>query len=94
MVVIGGIWVYPSTCPRDYAGVLLKDGYDNLVNNLVEVFLLDTAETTLDITLDITRENLALYEAGLREGKAFYHIIGQLIGILRLSQSFDVMSTR
>ena len=62
----------------------LKDGNDNLVYDLVEVFLLDTAEATLNITLDIARENLTLYEAGLREGKAFYHIIGQLIGILRI----------
>lgn len=45
----------------------LKDGYDDLVNDLVEVFLLDTAETTLNITLDIARENLTLYEAGLRK---------------------------
>lgn len=64
--------------------VCSKDRCDDLVNYLVEIDLLDTAEATLNIALDIAREDLAFHEAGLGEGKAFYHIVGQRIGILRI----------
>ena len=62
--------------------VYLENRLYNFVDNLVEVFLLDATEATQDVTLDITGYNLALHEAGLREGEAIDHIITQRIRIL------------
>ena len=61
---------------------MLEYRLHNLVDNLVEVFLLDAAKATLDVTLDIASDNLTLHEAGLREGKAVNHVVAQRIGIL------------
>ena len=61
---------------------MLEYRLHNLVDNLVEVFLLDTAKTTLDVTLDVAGDNLALHEAGLREGEAVDHLVAQRVGIL------------
>ena len=57
---------------------------DYLVNYLVEVFFLDAAETTLYVALDVTRNNLALDKAWLREREAHNHFVGQGVGILRI----------
>ena len=61
---------------------MLEYRLHNLVDNLVEVFLLDAAKATLDVTLDIAGNNLTLHEAGLREGEAVNHVVTQRIGIL------------
>ena len=63
---------------------MLEYRLNNLVDNLIEVFLLDTAKTTLDVTLDVAGDNLALHEAGFREGEAVNHIVAQRVGILRV----------
>ena len=55
---------------------------DYLVNYLVEVSFLDAVETTLYVALDVTRNNLTLDKAWLRECEALYHFVGQRIGIL------------
>ncbi len=55
---------------------------DYLVDNLVEVFLLDAAETALYVAFDIARNNLALDKAWLRKGEARDHFVGKRIGIL------------
>ena len=65
---------------RDMGG--LKYGIDNLVNYLVKVFFLDTAEAALYVALYVTRNNLALDKAWLRENEAYYHFVGKRIGIL------------
>jgi len=57
---------------------------NNLVDNLVEIFLLDTAKTALHVALDVAGDNLALHEAGLREGEAVNHVVAQRVGILRV----------
>ena len=54
---------------------ILEDGLNYLVDNLVEVGLLDAAEATLDITLYVTGDYLALHEAGLRKSEAIDHVV-------------------
>ena len=49
-----------------------------------ECLLLDTAEATLDVALNITSDYVAFHEAWLREGKAVDHLITQRIGVLRV----------
>ena len=43
----------------------LEYGFNNFVDDLIEILLFDTAETTVNITFDIAGENLALHETGL-----------------------------
>ena len=62
--------------------LLLEYRLYDLVDNLVEVFLFDVAKATLDVTFDVTSDNLALHEAGLREGEAVDHVVTQRIRIL------------
>ena len=49
-----------------------------------ECLLLDTAEATLDVALNITSDYVAFHEARLREGKAVNHLVTQRIGVLRV----------
>ena len=62
----------------------LEYGIDNLVDNFVEIFLFDTAEAALNVTLDVARNDMTLDEAGLRKREACHHLVGQRIGVLRV----------
>ena len=44
--------------------------------------MLETAKATLYVALDVASDNLALHEAGLREGEAVNHVVTQRIRIL------------
>ena len=61
-----------------------KYRFDYLVDDFIEVFLFDATKATIDITLDIARNNLAFNKAGLRESKAINHFDSQRIRILRV----------
>ena len=63
---------------------MLEYRLHNLVDNLIEILLLDAAEATLDVALDIASNDLTLDEAGFREGEAVDHIVAQRVGILRI----------
>ena len=67
---------------NSYRECWLEYRIDYLVNYLVEVSFLDAAETSLYVALNVTRNNLALDKAWLREREAHNHFIGQRIGIL------------
>ena len=45
--------------------LLLKYGFDNLVDYFIEILLFDAAEATGNVSLDITCNNLALHKTWL-----------------------------
>jgi len=74
---------------RRYSVVMSLEGMleyrlNNLVDNLVEVFLLNAAKAALDVSLDVAGQNLALHEAGLRGREAVNHVVTQWVGVLRV----------
>ena len=54
------------------------------IYNLIEVLLLDATKATRNISLNVTSENLTLYEAGLGKRVTLNHLVCQRIGVLRI----------
>ena len=53
----------------------LKYRINNLINNLVKIFLFDAAQAALHITLDVACYDLTFNETWLGKSKSDHHIV-------------------